>query len=418
MKNETAVRAENCLLHGLAKSQLESIRLARTSRRFQKLLLDGGDHNEKGVGLPPTLRHLELFESTVDARAVAKQLLPLLPSPDQRLTINDSSTSVYRSQLLTLCLGGCDLDDKDMLTISLALAENRSLHTLRAPKNKVSNMGIKFFCQNWSRDSPLRELNLYHNFIGATGAGLLLQTITQRPAMEILLLNGNPLIGHAGLQMVGAQLPFLHLKHLDMTRSVVTPESETKCTQESTDAARALADGLRGNTSLESLMIGSNNLGSLGAKLIMQAVAVHPTLTRLALAYDQSIGLKGLQHIGKELPNTRLTSLQVDMMTPWPHPETKLARKTGQALLRGVQNCSHLRLFMYDELGPMYMEPIQLCLDLNTTCRPMFSSESATSSALWPHVLAHYGSHGKNSHLYFCLREQPWLMVASCSMEK
>jgi hypothetical protein len=160
------------------------------------------------------------------------------------------------------------------------------------------------------------------------------------------------------------------------------------------------------------LYIAADNLGLLGAKLIMQAVAVHLKMQQLLLACDQSIGLKGLKHIGNELPNTRLTTLQLDTVaTPWPNPQTKLAREAGQALVHGVQNCPHLLLFAHDGLAPMWLAPIQLFVDLNTTCRPMFSSESMTS-ALWPHVLACYGSHGKKNYLYFCLREQPWLMVA------
>jgi hypothetical protein len=160
------------------------------------------------------------------------------------------------------------------------------------------------------------------------------------------------------------------------------------------------------------LCIGANNFGSLGAKLIMLAVAAHPKLSQLSIAFDQSIGLKGLKHIGNILPNTRLTALQVDdAITPWPRPQTKLAMEAGQALLQGVQNCPHLLIFAYDALAPMWLAPIQLFLNLNASCRPLFSSEIITSG-VWPHVLARYGSLGKNNHLYFCLREQPWLIVA------
>jgi hypothetical protein len=338
-----------------------------------------------------------------------KLLVPL--PPHRQLNIKDNNNP----KLMVLTLDVCKLDDTDMLTISLALAKNCSLTALRLPRNAITNIGVTYFCQHWRKDSPIRELNLYHNHIGATGAVLLLQTVAQRPAMKDLLIAGNTLIGHAGLQLLAAQIPFLGIRVLDMSACVFPPEFVTQYSRESTDAARALANGLRGNTSLKELCIGANNLGPLGIKLIMQAVAAHPTLSQLWIAFDPSIGLKGLKHIGKLLPNTRLNCLYMDdAVTPWPRIPTKLVTEAGQSLLRGVQNCPHMRLFAYNALAPMWMEPIQLLVDLNKTCRPMlFSSESITS-ALWPHVLAHYGnSQGKNNHLYFCLREQPWLMVAS-----
>ncbi len=410
LSNETAVGAENCILDGLAKSRVEAIRLAGTSPRFQKSLFAVGNHYET-TGLPSTLRHLDCFKAPVDTRGLAKLLFPL-PLDRPLIDIIKNSKSVHYPQLCTLSLDTCDLDDTDLLTISLALAKNRSLQALRVPDNSITNIGITYFCQNWSNELPRQELNLSENHIGATGAALLLQTVAQRPAMKFLMLRGNAHIGHAGLQLLGSQLPFIGLKHLDLSACVLTPSSDTKCSRESKDAARSLANGLRSNTLLESLYLADDNLGSLGAKLIMRAVAVHPKMHRLLLACDQSIGLKGLKHIGNKLPNTRLTTLQLDTVaTPWPDPQTKLGREAGQALVHGVQNCPHLLIFAHNGLAPMWLAPNELFIDLNTTCRPMFSSESATS-ALWPFVLAHYGSHGKNNQLYFCLQEQPWLMVA------
>jgi hypothetical protein len=190
------------------------------------------------------------------------------------------------------------------------------------------------------------------NEFGSNGAILLLQAITQRSSVKVLLLNCNESIGHSGIQRMGELLPHVSLTQLELYKCILTPTSCTKCSQESKDAARSLAIGVRGNTTLELLHIGGNNLGSLGAKLIMQAAAGHPTLQRLFLPNDQSIGLKGLQHIANELPRTKLVFLQLNhVVTPWPMPQTKLAREAGQALLTAVQNSPHLVEFEFEACG-------------------------------------------------------------------
>jgi hypothetical protein len=121
LSNETAVRAGNCLLHhGLAKSQLEAIRLAGTSRRFQKRFFAGGDDYET-TGLPSTVRYLDFYKAPVDTRGLA---LPL-DRPLTNIIINNKS--LHHPQLHTLGLDTCALDDTDFLTISLALAKIRSL---------------------------------------------------------------------------------------------------------------------------------------------------------------------------------------------------------------------------------------------------------------------------------------------------
>ena len=157
--------------------------------------------------------------------------------------------------------------------------------------------------------------------------------------------------------------------------------------------------------------MGANNLGATGAKLLMQAVAVHPKLQSLVLAFDASIGWQGLINIGKELPNTKLKQLGLDgILHAGLDPPSKLARKARAALIKGVQQSVTLTEFSFYGLDETTMEPIRCYLELNEMCRPLLRSDTVTP-AMWPHILECFYRKYKISHLFFVLREQPWLML-------
>jgi hypothetical protein len=407
--SDAIIRAENAVSDGILKSRLEDLRLVRPSKRLQKILFE--DVNKRN-GLPTSLNTLFVFNSTLEIKAMANRLLRQ-PKLSGQLLATNANNNEHCHLLSHLTLQRCTLNDTDMLTISLALVDNHSLLTLRITQSSITDVGVKYFCQHWNTRSCLREIDMSANKIGASGAILLLTTITQRPSVKAFLLNCNETIGHSGIRRMGELLPHVGLTQLELYKCILTPTSYTKSSQESKDAARSLAIGLRGNTTLEWLHIGGNNLGSLGAKLIMQAAAGHPTLQRLFLSNDESIGLKGLKHIANQLPRTKLVFLRLNnVVTPWPMPQTKLAREAGQALLTAVQNSPHLVELEFQSLIPMWMAPIQVLIDLNKTCRPLLSNTASAPPSLWPHILANFGGRGLTSYLFFCLREQPWLVVA------
>jgi hypothetical protein len=415
--NKHVQDAEDALSKGLAESRVEVLGLGRPSRRLQKLLLDSSEKyidNGGGGRVPCVLMSLEMFDTSVDTRRLSQRLLQIIPVSPSSLHNNIGNQHHGQLLLAHLILGHCKLDDTDMLTISLALVGNCSLFTLRLPHNRITNIGIMYFCENWTSDSQINEMDVSWNKFDKKGAVLLLQATTQHPALTTLMMNCNEMIGHEGIALMGEQFPHLLLTHLEMYKSIETSPWNIQHSAACHRAALALANGIRGNTTLVTLHIGANNLGSRGAKLIMQAVAAHqPAMQRFSLGFDQSVGLKGLKHIGNELPNTKLEGLQLcGIVGLWPNPQTKLAREAGQALLHGVQNNPYLTRFTFMSLDTMWMTPIEVLLDLNKTCRPLFSDSEAATPAVWPLILAYFAGQGKMSHLYFCLREQPWLMLA------
>jgi hypothetical protein len=406
-ESQRLIHAEKALSKGLAQSRVETLGLVRPSLRLQKLLLDGSHHNnqtEEDAGLPLSLKSLDLFCARINTRLLAKRLL--LHSP----LSSDQLHKCY--QLASLTLANCSLDNMDMLTLSLALADNRWLLSLQLDNNGIGDIGLLYFCQHWKNDSPLEEVNLGQNKIGTRGALHLLQVSDQHPSMQTLGLGGNNQVGSQGLEQIAHLLRQSRLCTLKVNNCVpVLPRSSNVSSKEdiAPDLADALVNALRHNTTLDTLDIGGNNLGARGAKRIMQATADHPTLQRLSLGNDETIGFTGLYQIALQLHHTRLTALRLEgIVSSWPMHDKK-ARQAGQALLKGVLHNETLTFLHCPELPQLWLAPIKFHTNLNATCRPLLSHEAITA-AVWPRILAYLHRHGKLGQMYFCLREQPWLI--------
>jgi hypothetical protein len=389
--------AADAVRQGMVQSKLHFLKLCEVGGMILSSFLEGCNQSS-------TLQRLEVHDTLIcDLRPTTRLLDMTLSTPHAPAP----SSSHSFVPLTHLAFSNCRLKDLDLLSIALSLANNTSLLALRLRTNLISDVGIMYLCQHWKDDSPLQELDLSWNNVGPAGVDVLLDTVQRHAAMHNLLLIGNDKIGYAGLTMIGTQLPQMRLQQLHFPGFCKIPVSP-----DSQQAARALAVGLRDNTSLVELNMGSINLGPEGAKLLMQSVAVHPTLEMLMLTSDKSIGAVGLQHIGNLLGQTKLKRLCLDCVAhPPPLFNRKMMRLAGRALLQGVKANGHLIDFSFFGLDSKWMKPIQFHVDWNRTARPLLSSEDGTPPALWPHVLARFQRQNKTSHLFFALREQPWLII-------
>jgi hypothetical protein len=426
-QSRNATRGANAMFHGVSQSKLDTLRIIKVCCRFQARMLEG-------AGMCSTLQRLEFCDVAIHSMRILKNIL-MVPAPLSKSTIPPSVTTRNTTpscHLNRLNLRNCKIDNLDMLALSLGLADNRCLLYLNLEKNMISNVGIAYLCQHYwkintdasntdastagdtmlSSPTVLKELDLTWNEIGTYGAYLLLHASTRHPAMNRLLLTGNGMIGHKGLQLIGQELPRTHLQYLEIHQVVDVDLPWTEWSKaEHQQAARVLADGVRQNTTLLQLHVGANVLGPPGVQWLLQAVAAHPCLHTLALAGDGSIGYAGLRHIGNELGHTRLKQIHLDgIILPWPKdPEPKAARQAGQALLKGVQDNVRMTFFTCFDLNVKWLGPIEFYTDVNKTCRPLFRNERVTS-ALWPYILAKfYHKEQRISHMFFALKEQPSL---------
>jgi hypothetical protein len=411
--NCTSDRAVKTIRQGMAQSQVQSLEMIRPSFQLQQCLCEG-------VKSLTTFQMLTFSDTQINIREIAKLLRPnVMPSSSP----SSQPLQQQQCQLTRLTLTSCDLCDFDVLTLSLALADNPWLLSLKLENNGIGDVGILYFCQHWKDESPLYEIKLGHNKISASGALHLLRATDQHPAIQTIGLARNYQIGVDGLCEIAQLLPHIRLHCLEVNHCIpstttTTRRSSSKSSSSSThddtlEMAHAWANNLRQTTTLRTLHFGGNNLGPRGVQLIMQAIASNPTLQRLSFAEDETIGYAGLCHIGRQLPHTRLTALRLDGIIPW-RLTNKGACQAGDALLKGVLNNETLTIFHCPDLHHRWLIPITFHTKLNAACRPLFRQ---ASQAVWPQILAYFDRHDRRGHAYFCLKEQPWLIMRSSGGE-
>jgi hypothetical protein len=189
--------------------RLHTLRLVQVCCRAQTCLL-------QGAALSKSLRYLTITDEWVDTRTLATlfgnhQPLPKLPTP----VLTSFCTAVPRDlppntmavcHLTHLTLTRCKFGDLHMLDLSLGLAHNHSLLSLSITHAFINSVGIVYFCQHWSEDSPLEELDLSYNCFGATGVHHLLIEAYQHAALQHLVTCKNKRRGRKFLEEVGPVL--------------------------------------------------------------------------------------------------------------------------------------------------------------------------------------------------------------------
>jgi hypothetical protein len=346
----------------------------------------------EAVALSSTLQILDVTETvSVKIRALAKHLLPSSsqhqsPPPPTSATnqmiLKPLTIRPGCDHLIHLRLKYCNLNDMDMLVFSLGFADNRSLLTLSFENNLITNIGVMYFCQHWNDESPLLELVFGWNLIGT---------------------NNN------------LTIPSTNKARLQPSRSIHDSTCNTGITNDARENAWcALVDGLQRHPFLRSLNVSYNKMGTTGAMMLLQAAAIHPSLDSLALSLDANVRVEELLKFALEIPSTKLEKLHLDW-TPsniLNESRPEIFEQVGQALLMAVQRNFYLTDLTCFELDPKWSVPIDFFLDLNQTCRPLLSCEEIMPSFAWPELLTLYDGNGKIGHIYYVLREQPWLVCA------
>jgi hypothetical protein len=367
-------RGTKALRDGIAHSHLRELQFSNVYRPVQEMLFEG-------VALSPSVQHFEISETaSVNTRALSKHLLTSSSqheSPSTNHIIMPIKPLPAHNNVCCvthLCLKYCNLNDMDMLAFSLGFAGNRSLLSLSFEHNLITNVGVMYFCQHWTDDSPLQTLDLSWNMIG-----------TKQATMPST---------------------YSHLQQHPIRGSTTA-----KTLRDTRDNAWwALKRGLERHAALRSLNVSSNKMGAAGAILLLEAAASHPSLDTLDLSLDVSVGIEGLLKVALEIPSTKLKRLHLDWTSlPLHEPKPEMVQQVGQALVAAVQRNWYMTEFASFELNRQWRDPIDFFLDLNQTCRPLLTRND-WSASVWPYTLAHYGRNGKMSHAYFALREQPWLV--------
>jgi hypothetical protein len=109
------------------------------------------------------------------------------------------------------------LTSENVQAIALFLRHSKCIQRLRLDFNSIHDADVAILVQSWPQDSPLQEVHLKLNRIGAAGAMDLMRVATTHRAMQFLDLSFNFDIGYDGIQQMAEELlPRVYLKELKL----------------------------------------------------------------------------------------------------------------------------------------------------------------------------------------------------------
>jgi hypothetical protein len=238
----------------------------------------------------------------------------------------------------------------------------------------------------------------------------LFTALSDHPTMEFLDVDGKDTFGYQGLEIVGNLVASSRLLLISFSSN--NAQCDTAITSPIAariQACQVLANGLRNNSTIQILRLGYNvDMDWDRTQLLLAASANHPSLWELSLDLNFGLGKGEIIAIAQHIPNLRLKELCVMdhyfVRTRIPSKETEEA---GLVLAESIKNNFHLCEL---EIPAVYMNrQAQFFLDLNSFGRLQLLARPGLAPELCCYVLSKLTA--KASHMFYFLKEQPWLMT-------
>ena len=184
------------------------------------------------------------------------------------------------------------IDDEEAKALALALKSNSSTITsVELSSNKIGDEGATALAQALKdSNSSIESVVLNFNKIGPTGATALAQALKSNTTITSVLLFNNK-IGDGEAEAFAQALKDsnIAIERLDLTHNNI-----------GNVGAKALAEGLKVNKTLTSLVLYENKIGNEGAKALAEGLKVNETLKSLVLDVQRNDTGTAASGIGDE----------------------------------------------------------------------------------------------------------------------
>ncbi len=371
------------------KVQLRDLRSSREAQIFFQAL-----HSMK------QLEELSIRHSQVDANS-AKHLAMLVESHPNLHELRLVDSQIVGSSLSQLCRAvqvGQKLRRLYLINAEMSgeysgrcignmLSHSMSLDELHLCENNLGDDGVAQIVEGLLENGSLKVLNLRSNGIGEQGSLAIYNLLKETKSLSDLFLSANRM-GDKGTEVLANGLLQCNLKRLDLTDNCIGPRG-----------AKALAEMLLMNTTLENMNLSFNYLGDVGAIAMADALDCNSTLRCLSLRHIH-MGNDGAQAFATKLPHMRgLKELVINR---------NLIDKVGtSALLNGLRRNMDLQhLHIEDRVSTQVLREIIHCIRLNRAGRRVFR-DSSVPLTLWADILSNFNVNVDLDVLYHFISEKP-----------
>jgi Ran GTPase-activating protein (RanGAP) involved in mRNA processing and transport len=294
---------------------------------FQKILKDLSENKTKDLDLSIKQLTQEQVQrlSKILADNTSLQSLSLFGNDINDIAAIHIATALKSNKTLkTLNLRDNNIGDEGASAIAKALETHASLQSLTLSHNKITKKAAASFAEVLKGNKSLQELDLGYNQIGEEGAISIGTALKGNTSLLNLNLEFNQ-IGNAGSDQIMTALETnAFLKYLNLQGNNINNSGAVRI-------ALALESK---KITLQSLDLGINLIGDLGAYQIAKALISNISVEFLGLRLNQGISrndLIGFIHWQTEIVNTNIASSRKIN-------QSKASGSAGQSFLPSFQS--------------------------------------------------------------------------------
>lgn len=178
----------------------------------------------------------------------------------------------YNRCLMNLNLWDNKIQDSGVAALADVLAKNKvPIENLSLRCNQIKDKGAVTIAKSFENNKRLLALDLRENSIGDAGAKAIARSLKSHPVLQELLFSENQ-VGDEGAIALGDMYGGCRLKKLHLGNNKIGDEG-----------AKAMAQGMKTNTSVNELFLSNNDIGDIGAFAIAEAIPSNFAIIRLYL---------------------------------------------------------------------------------------------------------------------------------------
>lgn len=182
------------------------------------------------------------------------------------------------SALQIIYLGCNGITETGTKRLAESLADNSSVEGLWLKRNPIGDSGAEEIAKLLTRNHSIRVLDLVNTAIGDRGVGVLCNSLkSAHCSIERMYLGGNAFSTYAASQLAEVLRVNRRLHSLLLNVNALGDEG-----------IEILTRGLADNSTLRELGVSSNGITACGLEPLMKSVMHHPLLTSLDLGYSPS----------------------------------------------------------------------------------------------------------------------------------
>jgi Ran GTPase-activating protein (RanGAP) involved in mRNA processing and transport len=163
------------------------------------------------------------------------------------------------SYIYDINFGNCDIDDADVLDLSIGLTSNNSLTRLDLYMNNITQIGAKYLAEALKVNTCLKSLNLFENNIFTAGAIMLAEALLTNNTLDCLDLGGNRISDEACLTLSKVISSKDTLTHLNLSDNNI-----------SRDGINVLLVALVNNSKIISLGVRNDDYNDINSKALIK----------------------------------------------------------------------------------------------------------------------------------------------------